>query len=84
MSGAKNLNLFTTTWCPHCLNLLAWLDQEGIGYTNHDVDQNDLDWKTALSLTGGIDVVPVAEIDGKAVWGVFNEKFRARIKVLMG
>ncbi len=76
------LNVYTVTWCPHCRWLLSWLDQEGLPYVNHDVDASDADWQVALRLTGGIDIVPVIERNGKAVWGAFTEDLQAKVRRL--
>ncbi|NLI76336.1 MAG: glutaredoxin family protein [Candidatus Riflebacteria bacterium] len=76
------LEVYTVTWCPHCVNLLSWLDQEGIPYRNHDVDASDADWQVALRLTGGIDIVPVVERCGQAVWGAFTPSLQARVRGL--
>lgn len=83
MSSDRILNLYTVTWCPHCQGLLNWLDQEGIPYFNHDVDESDVDWKVAMTLTKGVDMVPVAEVDGEVVWGTFSEDFKSRLKNLL-
>ncbi len=74
--------VYTVTWCPHCVNLLSWLEQEGIPYRNHDVDASDADWQAALRLTGGIDIVPVIERGGQAVWGAFTPALKARVRSL--
>jgi len=78
------IRIYTVTWCPHCIRFKAWLDEEDIEYLDHDVDASDASWQEALALTGGYDIVPVAEIDGKAVWGAFNEAFKEKVRHLLG
>jgi glutaredoxin len=83
LTALAPLNVFTVTWCPHCRWLLAWLDQEGIPYVNHDVDASEADWQVALRLTGGIDIVPVIERNGQAVWGAFTEDLKTKVRQLV-
>ncbi len=77
------VRIYTVTWCPHCNRFKEWLDEEGIAYLDHDVDADDASWQEALALTGGYDIVPVAEIGGKAVWGTFDQVFKDKIRHLL-
>lgn len=78
------IRIYTVTWCPHCIRFKEWLDASGIAYLDHDVDADDQAWQEALALTGGCDIVPVAEAGGRAVWGAFNDDFRQKIMTLLG
>ncbi|HEY9070953.1 MAG TPA: glutaredoxin domain-containing protein [Candidatus Ozemobacteraceae bacterium] len=77
------IRIYTVTWCPHCIRFKAWLDESRIAYLDHDVDFDDAAWQEALILTGGVDMVPVAEIGGQSVWGPFNEAFKERVRRLL-
>ncbi len=77
------IRIYTVTWCPHCIRFKAWLDESRIAYLDHDVDFDDAAWQEALALTGGVDIVPVAEIGGQSVWGHFNESFKERVRHLL-
>lgn len=78
------IRIYTVNWCPHCNGFKAWLESERIAYLDHDVDADDKDWQKALALTGGHDIVPVAEIGGRAVWGAFDDEFRRKVLTLLG
>ncbi len=68
-------NVYTVTWCPHCIRCLEFLDREGIAYRNFDVETDDAVWHRALALTHQVDIVPVVETGGEAKWGAFNADF---------
>ena len=79
----QQLRIYTVTWCPHCIRFRAWLEENAIPHLNNDVDDDAVAWQEALALTGGVDIVPVAEVGGRAVWGPFNDEFKTRLKALL-
>ncbi|MBF0547700.1 MAG: glutaredoxin [Candidatus Riflebacteria bacterium] len=76
----KKVNLYRVEWCPHCVRAKSFLDQMGIKYTDHDVESDDDAWHRAMSLTKGIDIVPVVEIDGNVVFGTFDSSFESKLR----
>ncbi len=79
----KKVEVYTVTWCPHCVRLLEYLDSRGIPFANHDVDSSDEKWKEALSFTGGVDIVPVVNVEGRAIFGAFTPDFQMRLEKLL-
>ncbi len=80
----KKILLYTVTWCPHCVAIISFLDSNKIQYKNFDVEENDEWWQQALSRTGGVDIVPVIDVEGQVLWGVFDTSFESRLRKLLG
>ena len=64
-SGNK---IFTTPWCPYCINALKLLDRKGVAYENIDVS-NDHETRAALLRLTGSRTVPQIFIGGKSIGG---------------
>ena len=84
MPKAKRITLYLVEWCPHCVRAREFLRNEGILFEVFDVEADDVAWKRAMSLTGGVDIVPVIDIDGTAVWGAFTGTFESNLRRLLG
>lgn len=84
MSKAKRVTLYLVEWCPHCIRARDFLRNEGVRFEVFDVDTDDAAWKRALGFTGGVDIVPVVDVDGTAVWGAFNGSFESNLRRLLG
>ena len=84
MGKEKKVLLYTVAWCPHCVAIISFLNSNGVKYKNFDVEAKDSWWKEALSRTGGEDIVPVIDVDGQVIWGVFNQAFEDNLKKLLG
>ncbi|MBF0409752.1 MAG: glutaredoxin family protein [Candidatus Riflebacteria bacterium] len=80
----KKVNVYSVTWCPHCVRAKNYLDQLGIRYVDYDVDRDEEAWKKALALTGGMDIVPVIECEGDVIYGAFNQSFESRLREILG
>lgn len=72
--------VYTVAWCPHCVRILSFLGTIGIPFVNYDVDSDEARWREALSLTGGVDMVPVLKIGQETRFGVFDSAFQDWIK----
>ncbi len=66
------VELFSTSWCPHCVRARAFLSREGIRYREYDVeaDRDALARMRALHPSGG---VPFLLVDGTDHVGGFGE-----------
>lgn len=84
MTASRNILLYSVIWCPHCVAIKKFLDDNDISYKDHDVEANDEDWHDAMKLAGGQDIVPVINIDGKALFGAFNANFEKQLRQLLG
>lgn len=69
----KSVVLYTTAWCPHCKATLKFLDEKGVTYTNYDVEENDDKWHEGMKKSGGKDIVPIVDIEGKYFFGRFED-----------
>jgi len=72
--------IYTTSWCPHCEMLRKFLRMNKIKYTEYDVEENNAKWKEGLKKSGGKDVVPIIDIDGKILMGNFNDVLVKQLK----
>lgn len=68
--------LYTVTWCPHCQQIVSFLNSLEVDYKNLDVEESDDVWQDSLKLTGGADMVPVIKIGEHVRFGPFNSDFQ--------
>lgn len=59
------VEIFVTSWCPHCKELENFLDSEKIAYKRYDIERDAKGKQIHDSLGGG--GVPVVRIGGKQV-----------------
>jgi glutaredoxin 3 len=64
---SHSLELYTTTWCPHCAAAREDLEWRGIEYVEYDVEQDAEARARLVELTGGAPRVPVLLEAGKPV-----------------
>ena len=59
MANSANpaITMYSTTWCPFCIQLRADLDRAGVEYTEVDVDRDPEAGELVKSLNGGNRVV---------------------------
>jgi glutaredoxin 3 len=72
--------LYTIRSCPHCTKARALLRNNGIQFTEYDVDRDEIRWREAMALAGGKDIVPVIDIDGKIFFGAYTSKMEEELK----
>ena len=69
------LNVYATSWCPHCRKAIEFFEKNRIEYNYIDMEtQSESVVKKVVDVNGGLDwVVPTLEYDGKWEKGkVFN------------
>ncbi len=64
----KKIELYTWSYCPFCIKAKQLLDNKGMEYKEHVID-NDPDKKKELFKTTGQDTVPYVFIDGELIGG---------------
>lgn len=64
----KTADLYTWRFCPFCVNARKLLDEKGIEYQEHRID-NDEEKKRDLLEETGQDTVPYVFLDGKFIGG---------------
>jgi mycoredoxin len=52
------LVMFTTTWCGYCVRLKRFLDREGIGYREVNIEEDPDAAAFVMSVNGGNRTVP--------------------------
>jgi glutaredoxin-like YruB-family protein len=73
MNSEHQIKVFTTPVCPYCHTLKTFLEDNGFGYEEIDVSQDEEGKKEMIEKSGQMGV-PVIEIDGEAVVGFEREK----------
>jgi glutaredoxin 3 len=64
----KNVTVYTTNTCPYCVMLKNFLTDQGIPFTEVNVQQNPVEARKLVETTGQMGV-PQTNIDGKWVLG---------------
>ncbi|MCC5911382.1 MAG: glutaredoxin family protein [Clostridiaceae bacterium] len=72
---AKEVTVFTSNTCPHCVTAKEYFQSKGIEYTERNI-QEDPEARKEL-MKKGIMAVPVVEIDGETIVGFDKEKVEA-------
>ncbi|HET6438473.1 MAG TPA: glutaredoxin domain-containing protein [Anaeromyxobacter sp.] len=72
------VELFSTSWCPHCKRARAYFQGKGIPFTDHDIEHEKDARARLLTLTGS-EAVPAAVIGGKLVKGYAPEEYQAAL-----
>jgi glutaredoxin len=57
----KEIIIFTTDWCPRCYEAKAFFDQNGIGYTEYDIEKSEIGKQ--MYDVYGVKGVPLVVID---------------------
>jgi len=76
--------LYTIRVCPHCDKVRALFRNNGVQFTEYDVDKDEIRWREAMALAGGKDIVPVIDIDGKIFYGAYTTKMEQDLKKELG
>ncbi|AKL94112.1 glutaredoxin [Clostridium aceticum] len=69
---SKEVVVFTSNTCPHCVTAKEYFNEKGISFTERNV-QTDTEARKEL-MKKGIMAVPVVMIDGEAVVGFDQNK----------
>jgi mycoredoxin len=78
---AKNIIVYTTSWCGDCRNLKNALHERQIFFEERDIEKNDEDYKTMMGYTKGKRVIPTVDIEGKIL---INPQINDLVKALAG
>ena len=73
-----HIRVFSTSSCPYCITLKAFLDEEGFKYEDIDVATNDKAREEMIEKSGQMGV-PVIDIDKEFIVGFDREKI---VKIL--
>ena len=64
------IKIYSTSWCPECIQVKKYLDFKGIEYSEINVADKQEDREEVIKVSGQ-KTVPVIEIDGTVIVG-FN------------
>ncbi len=78
--SSHDITIYSTKSCPHCNNLKAWLDEQGISYKTLDVGKDMAAAREMIDLTGQRGV-PVIVIDGTVVVGFDRRRIESLLSI---
>ncbi len=70
--------MYATSWCPSCRRARAYLDHNGIAYSEYDID-DDADAKARLSQINPRTSIPTFQIDDIVQVGFSPESFQQKL-----
>ena len=84
------LVMYATDWCPYCAEARAWFAEEGIAYTEYDIEKDDVAGArhaTLLDSLGdevpeGITGVPLFAINDGLILGFDREALERELSVV--
>jgi len=62
------IKIYTTSWCPHCVNAKRLLDQKGYKYEEINIEEIGMDRQKLAEITGG-STVPQIVIKNQSIGG---------------
>lgn len=72
-NNGKEVEIYVTSWCPHCKTLEDFLREEKIPFKRYDIERNDAA-RIAYKRLGGTGGVPFVKI-GEATKGGFSREW---------
>jgi glutaredoxin 3 len=69
---ATPITMFTTDWCPVCQRARAFLTENGMTFTERDIDRDERA-RDELKRRTGKSSIPTIEVDGKLLEPGFSE-----------
>lgn len=80
MENQPNIRVFSTSTCPYCVTLKAYLDEKGFKYEDIDVAENKEAAQEMIDKSGQMGV-PVSEIGKEIVIGFDKEKINQLLNI---
>ncbi|MFH0925644.1 MAG: glutaredoxin domain-containing protein [bacterium] len=76
---AKNIKVYSTSSCPHCVHLKNFLKEKNISFEDIDVGNNTEAAQEMVEKTGQMGV-PVIDIEGKIIIGFDKKKIEQALE----
>lgn len=76
---AKNVTVYSATWCAFCHAAKGYLDKLGIKYQDKDIEKDPKNAEEAVSKSGQMGI-PVIDIDGTIIVGFDRPKIDEALK----
>ena len=73
---SKNINVYSTSTCPHCIRLKQFLKESNIEFNNIDVSSDPKKGQEMVEKTGQMGV-PVIDIEGEIIIGFDKDKIKS-------
>lgn len=70
-----NVVMYTTTWCPQCKRAKAWMRENDVYFTEHDIEASESAMRACRKLNPSASI-PTIDIDGEAFVGFSAEGLR--------
>lgn len=77
-TAAKNITIYSATWCAYCHAAKDYLDKLGIKYTDKDIEQDPANAEAAVQKSGQMGI-PVIDINGTIIVGFDRPKIDAAL-----
>ena len=77
---AKNVTIYSTPTCPHCIKAKQFLKDNGITFTNIDVSSNSEKAQEMVDKSGQMGV-PVLDIEGEIIAGFDVEAIKKALNI---
>ncbi len=79
-TDAPALTVYSTTWCGYCRRLKTQLDQNGIAYTEVDIEEDPAAAQFVASANGGNQTVPTLKFpDGSTLTNPSGAQVKAKL-----
>ena len=72
------VELYTTSWCPHCTKAKNFLTKNGIDFVNFDIEK-DTAAARRKKMIDSREGVPLAIIDGQTIYGFSERLYRTAL-----
>ncbi len=87
MPQQKQVEVYTTTFCPYCVRAKALLSKKGVDYSEINVD-DDMARQAMIERTGGARSVPQIFVDGQFLSGgcdgLYEREAKGELNKILG
>ena len=77
---AKNVTIYSTPTCPHCIRAKQFLKDNSIVFTNIDVSSNQEKAQEMINKSGQMGV-PVLDIEGEIITGFDEDAIKKALNI---
>ncbi|MBJ94892.1 MAG: hypothetical protein CMP23_10530 [Rickettsiales bacterium] len=82
--GALQITMYSTSWCGYCSKARRWFTDNGIPFTEKDIEKDPEGAAEYQQASGGYGGVPLIVVNGKSFRGFDPRALLARIRELKG
>jgi len=74
------VTVYSTETCPYCHKVKDLLEDKGVSFKTVSVDKDSEGLQNMMEKTGGVQSVPVVDIDGEIIIGYDKDKILAALE----